>query len=118
MPVSSESRDDGRQFAHHAIRLALEVLDRRRSPGQLRPMISDRMIEVVRARSRSPRSTGSAGAATLQRLRVQLQSNDTAEIFGTYTRGDRVFAYAARMERATVHAGRNPAWTITQLQLV
>lgn len=110
--------DEVRRRAEYAIRLALEVLDLRRSPRQLRPLLTDPMIDVVQAHSRALAARSRSGTATLRRLRVQLQGTGTAEIFGTYSRGTRTFAYAARMERRRVHTGCAPAWTITQLQLV
>ncbi|NLE80678.1 MAG: hypothetical protein GX610_14060 [Rhodococcus sp.] len=100
------------------MRLALEVLDLRRSPRQLRPFISDPMIDVVQSHSRSPDASRRPGTAVLQRLRVQLRGTDAAEVFGTYSRGARILAFAAHMEMRRVHAGKSPAWTITQLQLV
>jgi hypothetical protein len=56
------------------------------------------------------------GVAVLQRVHVSVITPNHAEVFGTYSRGDRVFAIAAgaRYRRT---AGRAPCWTMTSLRL-
>ena len=75
-------------FADAAMRRVLEVIDRRRPIAQVRPLLAPALIDTV------------VGA-----------SDTVAEVFGTYTRGPRVRAIAARIE---LNAGR---WRIVALQI-
>jgi hypothetical protein len=83
-------------FAEAALRRVLEVIDRRRPVGQLRPLLTPPLIDTVGTLSRSR----SAAAATLRRVRLRSAGTESraAEVFATYTRGDRVRAIAARIE--------------------
>lgn len=87
-------------FADAALRRVLEVIDRRRSRAQLRPLLTAGLVESVR--SMSPATAGTASAAILRRVRIQAVGPDAAptaaEIFGTYTRGRRTHALACRIE--------------------
>jgi hypothetical protein len=94
-------------FADTALRHVLEVADRRRPIGQLRPLVSPALIDTVTALTRVPQTA----AATLRRVRVRMVDRDGAEVFGTYTRGPRILAIAARIE---LHRDR---WRIVALQL-
>lgn len=110
-------------FADAALRRVLEVIDRRRPVAQLRPWLAPALTDTVIALTRSPRPRGAArsssGAtsATLRRLRVRMVESTTplddpaCEVFGTYTRGPRVLAIAARIE---LHRDR---WRLTALQI-
>ena len=95
-------------FADAALRRVLEVIDRRRPIAQLRSVLAPALTETVLALTRE----GHAAAATLRRVRLRMVDDaDTAEVFGTYTRGTRVRAIAARI---TLHGDR---WRIVALQI-
>lgn len=91
-----------RQFATGAVKLVLEVMDRRRPIGQLArvalPHITDQFGVLLGA--------GGAGRATatstLLRLHSQSSRHDAAEITVVYRRGDRVHAMGARVERRLI----------------
>lgn len=96
------------QFADLALRRVLEVVDRRRPPSQLRPLMSQLLLDAVVA------STASRHVTTASLRRVGLRpagSSEAAELFATYTRGARVRAIAGRIE---LRSGR---WQLTALQL-
>jgi hypothetical protein len=98
-------------FADAALRRVLEVIDRRRPVAQLQHLLAPTVIETVIALSRAPH----AAAARMHRIRVRTAAADrdqvAAEVFGTYTRGARVLAVAARIEHT---ANR---WRVVALQL-
>lgn len=101
-------------FADRAVRLVLEVLDRRRPDTQLEavldPVLHDAMVPVRSART-------DAGSAIVLRARVRTVDADSAELFGSYMRGPRVFALAGRITR-TAPTRRTPhGWLITSLWL-
>lgn len=104
-------------FADAALRRVLEVVDRRRPIAQLRPLVTPALIDTVTSLTRAPQTGGTAHpkgretAATLRRVRVRMVDADAAEVFGTYSRGPRLLAVAARIE---LHRDR---WRITALQL-
>ncbi|ORA45637.1 hypothetical protein BST21_17045 [Mycolicibacterium celeriflavum] len=96
-------------FADAALRRVLEVIDRRRPVAQLRPLLAPALIETVLAMTRSPQST----AATLRRIRLRMVDDEgpAAEVFGTYSRGQRIRAIAARI------ALEGDRWRIVALQI-
>ena len=94
-------------FADAALRRVLEVVDRRRPIAQLRPLVTPALIDTVTALTRAPHTA----AATLRRVRVRMVDCESAEVFGTYTRGPRTLAVAARIE---LHRDR---WRIAAFQL-
>jgi hypothetical protein len=96
-------------FADAALRRVLEVIDRRRPVTQLRPVLAPALIDSVTALTRSPHATG----ARLRRVRVRMVDSETseAEVFGTYTRGPRVHAIAARIVRC------GDRWRLDALQV-
>ena len=104
-------------FADAALRRVLEVADRRRPIAQLRPLVAPALIDTVIALTRAPQagapapSKGRGTAATLRRVRLRMVDGEAAEVFGSYTRGPRVLAIAARIE---LHRDR---WRIVALQL-
>lgn len=103
-----------RRFAEQALRLTLEVIDRRRTPAQLRTVAAPAVIDVVHSLVRSGSARSRLGTASLVGVHVRAVGTDAAEVFGTYNRSGRVFAVAARIERGN---GRHPAgWAITSLQ--
>jgi Family of unknown function (DUF6459) len=94
-------------FADAALRKVLEVIDRRRPVAQLRPLVAPVLIDAVVALARTTQTT----TATLRRVRLRMVDDEAAEVFGSYTRGQRVRAIAARVER---HRDR---WRIVALQI-
>ena len=93
-------------FADAALRRVLEVIDRRRPIAQLRPLLTPALIDrVVRAAaSRGHRGGGVAPGAAARRVDGD-GSPTAAEVFATYTRGRRVRAIAARIEKSAMIAG-------------
>ncbi|WP_235871017.1 Rv3235 family protein [Rhodococcus spongiicola] len=106
---------EARRFAELALRLTLEVMDRRRVPAQLRAVAAPAVVDVVQSIARSGHAGNRLGTATLERVRVRPVRSDAAEVFGTYTRGHRVFAIAARIERG--NGARLPGWALTSLRI-
>lgn len=102
-------------FTDAALRRVLEVIDRRRPAAQLRAVLAPSLVDSVLSVSRG--STASRGTATLRRTRLQSAGCDgadtAAEVFGTYTRGNRIHAIACRVER--VAAG--DAWQVVALHI-
>jgi hypothetical protein len=97
-------------FADAALRRVLEVADRRRPIAQLRPLVAPALIDTVIGLTRAPQTA----VATLRRVRLRMVDGDEenqAEVFGSYTRGPRSLAIAARIE---LHRDR---WRIVALQL-
>jgi hypothetical protein len=97
-------------FADAALRRVLEVADRRRPIAQLRPLVAPALIDTVIGLTQSPQTA----VATLRRVRVRVVDGDEegqAEVFGSYTRGSRSLAIAARIEL------RRDRWRIVALQL-
>jgi hypothetical protein len=100
-------------FAQTALRRVLEVTDRRRPVGQLRPLLTPTLFDAVVALTGK---TQPKGAAVLQRVRlrsagVHHDEATAAEVFATYSRGPRVRAVAGRVELVD---GR---WLMTALQI-
>lgn len=126
-----------REFAIAAMTVVLEVIDRRRPVSALEPLVSspvaDHVISRSRARYEARAASGSvqgAGAAGLRlhRVHIQFVDNGAAEFFGSYTRGERVRAFAGRMAATATTKGaavkgrpkpdaRRPAWQIQGLML-
>ena len=116
-PVPS-STDDGiartaAAFADGALRRVLEVIDRRRPPGQVRPLLADGLADSLQslAGRHGPR------AARLRRVRAQPVRADgsAAEVSASYTRGDRLHAIACRVEQVGTGAARR--WQLVALHL-
>ncbi|TQF66069.1 hypothetical protein FK531_19590 [Rhodococcus spelaei] len=113
-PVDPEAQ----RFTETALRLTLEVLDRRRQPLQLRRLLAPAPADLVAALARAGSPAGRLGVAQLQRVHLRSTGPDVAEVFGTYARGDRTFAIAGRVERRPAAPGRNrDGWLITSLQV-
>ncbi|MGE2725567.1 Rv3235 family protein [Mycolicibacterium pulveris] len=106
-------------FADAALRRVLEIIDRRRPVAQLRPILAPELTDIVVAMARAShtatRHDDRGTAATLQRVRLRMVDDisgaPAAEVFGTYTRGRRVRALAARI---ALTAGR---WRIVAIQI-
>jgi hypothetical protein len=95
-------------FADAVLRRVLEVIDRRRPIAQLRPMLTPALLDMVFT---TTRDAGPDKAAVLRRVRLRSVAANTAEVFATYTRGQRVRAIAGRIE---ADEGR---WRLTALQV-
>ncbi|HWS91656.1 MAG TPA: Rv3235 family protein [Mycobacterium sp.] len=112
-------------FADAALRRVLEVIDRRRPAAQLRPMLAPSLVDSVLSIGRSAaghatgRPPGHHGAAVLRRMRLQPAGHrdpeTAAEVFGSYTRGDRFHAIACRVEQ--VPAGAGTRWLVVALHI-
>jgi hypothetical protein len=102
-------------FADAALRRVLEVIDRRRPLAQLRPLLAPSLVDSVLSVGR----TDHEGAALLRRLRLQPAGHPdpavAAEVFGSYSRGDRVHAIACRVER--VRAMKGTQWLVVALHI-
>lgn len=104
-------------FADAALRRVLEVIDRRRPPAQLRPLLTPSLVDSVVSVGQS--SAGREGAAVLRRMRLQPAGHQdpqaAAEVSGSYSRGDRIHAIACRVER--VPAGSGTRWLVVALHI-
>jgi hypothetical protein len=110
IPVDiNERHRTAREFAERTLRLTLEVLDHRRAPTQLRPMVDPGIFDVIRTLA-SATPPGREGAR-LQRVHLQLPDGYTAEVFGTYVRGPRVLALAAQLTL------RPQGWRVSALHI-
>lgn len=101
-------------FAERAVRVVLEVLDRRRPDTQLEAVL-DPVLHDALAPTRSAHPD--AGSAILLRTRLRAVDADTAELFGSYTRGHRVLAVAGRVSRTAPTRRAPHGWLITSLWL-
>jgi hypothetical protein len=97
--VLSPSMRQAAIFADAALRRVLEVIDRRRPLAQLRPLLAPSLVDSVLSVRRAP--TGGQGAAVLRRMRLQPVGHPAtaAEVFGCYSRADRIHAIACRVEQ-------------------
>jgi hypothetical protein len=107
---------EAQRFAEHALRLTLEVLDRRRPPAQLRPLLAPALVGLVGALAQRPLPARGLGGACLGRVHLRPSGADSAEVFGSYSRGPRMFAVAARLERTPAALGWG-GWRVTSLQV-
>ena len=98
--VLSPSMRQAAIFADAALRRVLEVIDRRRPLAQLRSLLAPSLVDSVLSVGRAP--AGREGAAVLRRMRLQPVGHPAtaAEVFGCYSRGDRIHAIACRVERS------------------
>lgn len=90
-------------FADAALRRVLEVIDRRRPVGQLHGLLAAGLADSVLSANRF--TACHSEVAVLRRLRLQaVRVQDkfpAAEVFGTYSRGNRIHALACRIEQIT-----------------
>jgi Family of unknown function (DUF6459) len=114
-PAASAPMRQAAAFADAALRRVLEVIDRRRPAAQLRPMLAPGLVEPVLSIGR-----GRGGAAVLRRTRLQpcgrRRPETAAEVFGTYSRGDRIHAIACRVEQVPSGAGC-ARWLVVALHI-
>jgi hypothetical protein len=102
MPVVADGIDvEMRQFAIGAIKLVLEVMNRRRPVGHLTTVAIPHITDQFRTLLSSGTDRG-APPATLLRVHTQSVRPDAAEITVVYGRGARVLAMGARVELRTV----------------
>lgn len=95
------------------MRVALEVLDRRRSVAQLAAVADPTVIAAVRTLIGADLVPGrSLGVAVPIRVSVTLVDAKTAEVYAGYARGRRHFALAARIART-----RSAGWRLTALRI-
>lgn len=112
-------------FADAALRRVLEVIDRRRPLAQLRPLLAPSLVDSVLSVGRALGGSAGAGpaeregAAVLRRLRLQPAGHPdpvtAAEVFGSYSRGNRVHAIACRVER--VRVVKQTRWQVVALHI-
>lgn len=108
-------------FADAALRRVLEVIDRRRPAAQLRPLLAPSLVDSVVSVgvSAAGHLPGREGAAVLRRMRLQPAGHGdpdaAAEVFGSYSRGDRIHAIAGRVERVAAAAGAR--WLVVALHI-
>ena len=115
-PSQTAPPPEAAAFADAVLRRVLEVIDRRRPIAQLRPMLTPPLLDMVFTLTRA---AGPAKAAVLRKVRLRTAALDddephqptAAEVFATYTRGQRVRAVAGRIE---VAQGR---WRMVALQI-
>lgn len=88
----------------HLVRTTLEVLDGRRPPTQLTPLMPLPLIGRLQRRVRP-------GTTSLLRTRVCHPSQHVAEISATVRRGERVLAVVARAEH-------NRCWRLTAFDVI
>ncbi|MBF6299151.1 hypothetical protein IU459_16605 [Nocardia amamiensis] len=111
-------RDDetlfsARRFADSAVRIVLEVLDRRRPVAQLAVVADATVIAATRTLIAADLVPGRAlGVAVPMRVSVALVDAKTAEVYAAYARGARHFALAARIVRT-----RSAGWRLTALRI-
>lgn len=106
LPSLDEPR--ARRAVGSTLRLAIEVLDGRRTPDQLEARLDPSVLGYWRAEAARKRSSV---ASRVLRLRVFLPHPDAAEVAAVCRIDGRVRALAARFER------RGGAWCCTVLQL-
>lgn len=105
-------------FADAALRRVLEVIDRRRPAAQLTPLLAPSLVDSVAAVDRSA-AGAHRGAAVLRRMRLQAAGHrdrdSAAEVFGSYSRGNRIHAIACRVEQ--VDAAGATRWMVVALHI-
>lgn len=117
----SERLHQAAAFADAALRRVLEVIDRRRPAAQLNPLLAPSLVDSVAAIARSAggQEVGKRGAAVLRRVRLQpaghRDPHSAAEVFGSYSRGNRVHAIACRVEQ--VSAAGATRWIMVALHI-
>lgn len=108
-------------FADAALRRVLEVIDRRRPAAQLNPLLVPSLVDSVAAvaRSAAGHAGGRRGAAVLRRMRLQpaghRDPDSAAEVFGSYSRGNRIHAIACRVEQVSAAGGVR--WMVVALHI-
>lgn len=121
--AASATMRDAAVFADAALRRVLEVIDRRRPAAQLRPVLAPGLVDSVLSLGRASTDVAAGqarAAAVLRRTRLQPAGHRdpeaAAEVFGSYSRGDRVHAIACRVERVRTDAG-SFRWLVVALHI-
>jgi hypothetical protein len=111
VPTMSLPMRQAASFADAAMRRVLEVIDRRRPIAQLNGLLAAGLVDSVLSANRLIDSQ--SGVAVLRRVRLQAVNGPktAAEVFGSYSRGQRMHAIACRIELA---AGR---WQVVALHI-
>ncbi|OBF20103.1 hypothetical protein A5725_16960 [Mycobacterium kubicae] len=114
-PTTSLPMRHAGTFADAALRRVLEVIDRRRPAAQLGSLLTPALLDSVVSVSRALGPP--QGAAVLRRMRLQpvVAQPLAAEVFGTYSRGQRIHAIACRVEQVTV--GDAARWLVVALHI-
>lgn len=99
-----------RRSAHALVLMALEVVDRKRTPQNMRGAFPDHLVEMLRSLSRTGVPGRELGPARIHRLHMHpagIGPTDPGdadhggsvdyEVCATYARGPRLFAVAARI---------------------
>lgn len=106
-------------FADAAIRRVLEVIDRRRPTAALNGVLAPGLVDSVLSANRLVGRQ--QGVAVLRRVRLQAVSGpgNAAEVFGSYSRGQRMHAIACRieMEAPAAGAGIGGRWQVVALHI-
>jgi hypothetical protein len=93
-----------RRAAHAIVRMALEVVDRRRPPTQTRGAFPPHLTEMLRVLAREGVPGRDLGPARVHRIHINAAGVPAAdesadyEVCATYARGPRLFAVAARIQ--------------------
>ncbi|MGW5384225.1 Rv3235 family protein [Nocardia sp. NPDC003963] len=103
-----------RAFATTAIRILLEVLDRRRPVAQLNALCAPGLVCAVGSLVAGDHAPGrTLGSAVLGPVRLLQVEERGAELMATYQRGSRRFVVAGRIER-----GPTTPWKMTALRVM
>jgi hypothetical protein len=86
-----------RAFAEASLRVLLETIDQRRPVHHVKNYVTPALLDHVRGLSARSSQAPRRRAASLGRVHLRLIDDGTAEIFGSYSRGERHFAIAARV---------------------
>ncbi|WP_157228713.1 Rv3235 family protein [Nocardia brevicatena] len=104
---------DAREYSWHVLRIVLEVLDRKRPVAQLArfasPAVQAAVSTLVSGDHLRHRELGTAVLARVHAIGID---DLAAEVCGTYQRGSRHFAIAARITRT-----RTSGWQLTALRV-
>jgi hypothetical protein len=95
-------------------RILLEVLDHRRQWSHLHGRLTTQVAEMVLSLAPRKAPGQHLGTAAVARVHARLVTENVAESVCTYSRGQRVFAMAARFEQRPGTA----AWVCTSLLII
>ncbi|MFW0789025.1 Rv3235 family protein [Gordonia sp. CPCC 205333] len=104
---------DARTFVVSAMTQVLEVLDRRRPVARVAELVVPHVVDQIIALQRIY-EVAAAGAesapstAALRRVHIQMCGPGEAEFFGNYLRGERVLAFAGRVEHVSQRVRKTP----------
>jgi hypothetical protein len=115
-PTMSLPMRQAASFADAAMRRVLEVIDRRRPIAQLNGLLAAGLVDSVLSANRLIGAQN--GVAVLRRVRLQAVAgpNTAAEVFGSYSRGQRMHAIACRIEAVGPPDGAG-RWQVVALHI-